>query len=325
MVTYDSGTVGVRSRIHWGGIFAGVLAGVVTDVTLLVLGLAAGLISAGNGGMDLGGLAITGVIYLVIVTAFSAYLGGLVTARAASFLTPAQGRFNGLLMGMLMLILSTWVISTALGRVVNTATNLAGTVVSAGAQAIGSAANAPGGVGGALNSLGLGDQYQAVVSGFNRDQLVDLIAQASPELNQQQVAAAADVVSSVIQNAGRNISNNLSNLSNLGSVVGHQLDNVSQALQGPEFVSRLQRRGLSQTQAQEVATVIQKRFTELRTQTQQTIDAITKTAAKAASTAAWIWLLLSGLILAFATFGGGRGGEVEPVTSPATVKDTRVQ
>lgn len=58
MVTYQDGTVGIRSRIHWGRIFAGVLAGVVTNVALLVL-------------------------------------GGLVTARAASFLTSAQGRFGG--------------------------------------------------------------------------------------------------------------------------------------------------------------------------------------------------------------------------------------
>ncbi|MER3553366.1 MAG: hypothetical protein C4331_03185 [Meiothermus sp.] len=315
MIAYgdNAAPVAVRSRIHWGGIFAGVLAGVVTYVALLVLGLAVGLLSAGTAGVDLGSLAIGGLIYIVIITAFSAYLAGVTTARAAGFLTPAQGRFNGLLTGMLMLILSTLVVSNVLSRGINTATNVAGSVLNAGAQAVGAAANSPGGLQGTANSVGLGQQYQALVSGFDRNELVDVIAQAVPELNQQQVGAAADVVSSVINNAARNISNNLGNLSNLGAVVGRQLDNVSQALQGPDFVSRLQRRGLSQAQAQEVAQVIQQRFSEARTQTQQTIDEVSRTAARAASTAAWIWLLTAGLILGLAAFGGGRGGEVETV------------
>ena len=300
----DGGAVALRSRINWPGIFAGVLAGVITYVALLVLGLAVGLVSASGGGLDLGGLAIGGLIYLVIVTAASAYLAGLTTARAAAFLTPAQGRFNGLLTGILMLALSTWAVSSLLGGALNTASNVAGSVLSAGAQAAGAAANNP----------GISDPVGAVVNGLDRNQLVDIISQATPELSQQQVGAAADVVGGIITNARNNIANTVGkgNVANLGGVVSKQLDNIGQALQGPQFVSRLQRQGLSQAQAQQVATTIQQRYSETRTQVQQTVDSVTKAAARAASTAAWVWLLTAGLVLGLSTFGGGRGGEVEP-------------
>ena len=312
MIAYENGAgpVELRSRINWPGIFAGVLAGVITYVALLVLGLAIGLLSAGASGVDLGGLAIGGLIYLVVATAFAAYLAGLTTARAAAFLTPAQGRLNGLLTGMLMLILSTLVVTNVISRGLNTATNVAGSVLNAGAQVAGAAANNP----------SVSDPVQAVVNGLNRDQLVGIIAQATPELNQQQVGAAADVVGGIITNARNNIANTVGsgNIANLGGVVSRQLDNIGQALQGPQFVSRLQRQGLSQAQAQQVATTIQQRFTETRTQAQQTFDQVSRAAAKAASTAAWVWLLTAGLVLGLSAFGGGQGGEVEPAKAVRT-------
>ena len=91
---------------------------------------------------------------------------------------------------------------------------------------------------------------------------------------------------------------------------------TSNALSGDQFVSRLQKRGLSKAQAQEVSTVIGKRVAELRTQGEQAVQAasdqaqqVARDAASTAGKAAWIWLLLAGLVLGLASYGGGFGND----------------
>ena len=155
----------------------------------------------------------------------------------------------------------------------STATN----AVSSAAGAVSNATNNSGGVQGVLNNLGLGDIYQSISSGLNEEELTQLISDAEPSLSEAQVSAAAGTVGNVVRLAGRNITQNLDNLSDIGGVVNRQVESVTQALSGPEFVARLQSRGLSQAQATEVARVVNARVEELRTQGQQAADAIAKT------------------------------------------------
>jgi hypothetical protein len=112
----------------------------------------------------------------------------------------------------------------------------------------------------------------------------------------------------------------LSDISSLDEIVTRQADNVQNSLSGPDFVQNLEARGLSNTQAQEVATVINERVTEARQQIQETAQAVrtraeelAQTAARTTAQAAWVWLLLSGVTLLFSTLGGGYGKDVDPI------------
>jgi hypothetical protein len=313
-------------RLGWGGILGGVLAGIFTYVCLLLLGVAVGFI--GLESASLGGIATGAVIWLAVSLAIASFLAGLTAARAVGDLTPARGRFNGLLVGILLMMVMSLFTINIVTRGVSALTNLAGSVVGTAASAAGNAAGAAdanGGVGGILESLGVGNEYQALVSGFNEEELTQLIAEASPELNETQVAAAVSVVSEELQAAGRNIGNNLADISSLDEIVTRQADNVQTALSGEEFVQNLVGEGLSDTQAQEVATVINERVTEARQQIQETATAVrtraeelAEAAARTAARAAWIWLLLAGITIGFAVLGGGRGKDIDPDTMART-------
>jgi hypothetical protein len=310
-------------RISWTGIATGLVAGLVIQAALMVLGLAIGLVSV-NSLQNLGGIAITAGIWLAISWAIAAYVSGLTAARAASHLTPGQGRFNGLITGMLLLLVSTLftasLLSSAVDRVTGAAKDVAVTTASAVGgvtAAAGGAVAQNGGLQGTLQSLGLGDAYQTLSNGLGDTEINQIIADASPELNQTQVAAATGVIRGIINNASRDLGTALQNPSELGNFVSSRVDSISKALSGPDFVNRLQRRGLSKAQAQEVSTAVNKRVSELRTQGEQAAKAVAdqtaqlaRSAADTAGKAAWTWLLFAGLVLGFASLGGGMGNDL---------------
>jgi hypothetical protein len=307
-------------RLGWGGIIAGVLAALFTYITLLLLGVAIGFIDLNI--TSLGDTAIGAVIWLGVSLAIASFLGGLTAARAEGDLTPARGRFNGLIVGMLLMAAMTLFTTTLISRGIQTLTNVIGSVAGTAANAVGGAASAAseaGGLGGLAETLGVGNEYQALVSGFNEEELTQLIAEASPELDETQVGAAVSVITDELSSAGQNIGNNLTDISNLNEIVTRQADNVTNALAAPEFVQNLTARGLSEAQAQEVATVINERVATTRQQIQETATAVqtraeelAEAAARTAARAAWIWLLLAGVTFLFATLGGGFGKSVDP-------------
>jgi hypothetical protein len=302
-------------RLHWGGIIAGSLTGLVTYITLGLLGVAIGFGVAANltDLRGLGSIGIGGVIWLVLSLAISSFLGGLVAARASTDLNMSRGRFNGVVTGIVMSAVLTLITLNGLNNAANTAGNVVSTAVSAtaaGATGIASGVNNAGGLEGLANQLGLSNELQALQNGLNRNEISQIIADSSPELSATQVDAAAATIESIANNAARNIGNNLSNVSNLGEVVNRQADAIAQALQGDQFASRLRNRGLTEAQAQEVVTVIGQRVTELRQQAQALQNQAAETARAAAGTLAnaiWIWLLAVGITLAASTFGGGMG------------------
>ena len=318
-------------RLHWGGILAGTLTGLVTYIALGALGVAIGFGAAANLSdiRGLQGIGITGAIWLVLSLAGASFLAGLVAARANTDVNMPRGRFNGVMTGIAMCAVLTLAtlggISSLAMNVGNAAGNAVSTAVNAtagGLAATGAATSNAGGLQGLAGSIGLGDELQALQNGLNRNEIAQIIADASPELNQTQVGAAAATIESIINNASRNIGGNLTDVSNIGNIVTKQADAIGAALQGNQFSSRLQRRGLSKAQADEVVTVVSARVTELRQQAQQTATAITETTARVAketaaatSRAIWIWLAAVGVTLLASTFGGGFGA-----TDRSTVK-----
>jgi len=128
----------------------------------------------------------------------------------------------------------------------------------------------------ALDDLGLrrgggvgAEATRFAVSGLNADTIGQIIGDASPDLTEAQSTAAAKVVSGIITRASNDLGNNLSNVSNLSDFVKNRVDNIQKALSGQEFVTRLQRQGLSQAQAQATQTAI---VTEAKRVQQQATD-----------------------------------------------------
>jgi hypothetical protein len=322
-------------RLHWGSILAGTLTGLVTYIVLGALGAAIGLGAAANltDIRGLGGIGITGAIWLVISLGLASFLAGLVAARATTDM--ARGRFNGVITGIAMSAVLTLLTYSGLSSLATTTTNTAGSVISA-ASAVGAATTAgtvnatnnAGGLEGLANQLGLGDELQALQNGLSRTEIAQIIADGSPELNTTQVDAAAATIEGIVRNASRNLSSALSDPSNIGNVVSKQADAITQALQGDQFSSRLQRRGLSKAQADEVVTVVGNRVTEIRQQATQTAEAVqaqaaetAKAASSTASKAIWIWLLSIGLTLLATTFGGGFGATDRRLVVNSDVND----
>jgi hypothetical protein len=274
-------------RLNWTGIIAGVIVGIVTYAALLILGVAVGFIGIED--TSLSSIATGSVIWLAISLIFSSFLAGLTAARAAGNLTPARGRFNGLVVGMLLMILMSVFTLNLVSRAVTGLVNLTGSVVGTAANAVGSAAGAAtdpnSGLSSALESLGIQNEYQALVNGFNEQELTQIIAEASPELNQEQVGAAVGVVTDELQAAGRNIGANLSDISNLGEIVTRQADAVESGLSGEQFIQNLTAQGLSAQQAQQVATVVGQRVADTRQQIQQTATAVEERASELAQSA----------------------------------------
>ena len=265
-------------------------------------------------------------IWFAISWGVAAFVAGLSAARAAGYLSTAQGRFNGLLTGAVLFVVSSVFTVSLVSNVVNSVTGTARDIVGTAASAVGNVAGAAGGtvaqnggLEGTLRSLGLGDAYQSVTSGLDDGAINQLIADASPELNQTQVAAATGVVRGIVNNASRDLSGALANPGDLPGFVTKRVEAISSALSGADFTARLQRRGLSQAQAKQVSTVIGKRVTELRTQGEQAAKAaadsaaqIAKDAANTAGKAAWAWLFFAGLVMGLSAFGGGMGGNINP-------------
>ena len=287
----------IMQRISWVGIVAGLVVGIVTQLALTLLGVAVGAATIDT----LSGLAWSTIIWLAISLAISAFLAGLTAARAAGYFTPAQGRFNGLITGMLLVLALTSFSYNALLGGVRTALGIAGGVGTAVAGAATTAGN-----NGALQS----DPVQSLLSGLNENQISQIIAQNSPELNQTQVQAATNVVTGIANRAANTLGNNLSNISSLPDLISSRVKSIQAALSGPQFVTRLQRQGLTQPQAQETAKSINTLVNDTVTQAQQTADAAARIARNTAITAGWLWLLAAGFILLFSVWGGHTGNDV---------------
>lgn len=294
MTLVERGTV--LTRINWTGVLAGLAVGVVTQLALSALGVV-----FGAGADSFGSLAIGTVIWLAVSVGISSWLAGLTAARAAGYLTPAQGRFNGLVTGSLLALLTTLLLGNALTAGFRTASNVIGGAASTAAAA-GSAA--------ADSGVAQSGPLQNILNGLDEQEIGQLIADGAPELSTEQATAATSVVSGIIRRASNDIGNNLGDITNLGQLVTKRVDAVTAALSGPQLVTRLQRQGLSQAQAQETARTISERATQLREQAEQTAAATERLARQAATTAAWGSLLALGLILGLATLGGGMGSDL---------------
>ncbi len=295
-----------RSRVNWRGVFAGLVAGLAVLVTLGTLGVAIGASAADSAG----GLAVGALIWTALTVIVSAFLAGYTAVRAGNQGLASRGQFTGLVTGMLMTLALTLVLSNVISGLVGTASSVIGTVASGAATATAAAGTA------AANNPGTQDAAQSLLSGLNADSIGQIIGQASPGLSDAQATAAAKVVSGIVTRASNDLGTNLNNVTNLGGFVTNRVNSIQKALSGPEFVTRLQRQGLTQPQAQATQTAIVAQAKQIEQQA-TAAAAAARIARQAAISAAWGSLLAAGLVIGFATLGGNQAASTRRKISGA--------
>lgn len=285
-----------RHRVSWPGVFAGLLAGITVLVVLGTLGVAFGLSTANS----LGNFGTGAIIWTALTVLISAYLAGYTAVRAGNQGLASRGQFTGLVTGMLMTLALTLFLSNLVRGLVGSASNVIGSVSSGVASATAAAGTA------AANTPGTQDAASSLLSGLNADNIGQIIGEASPGLSEQQSTAAARVVSGIITRASNDLGSNLGNVANLSDFVTNRVNSIQKALTGDQFVTRLQRQGLTQAQAQATQTAVVTQAKQIQQQATDAAAAAAKIARQAAITAAWGSLLAAGLIIGASTFGGNQ-------------------
>jgi hypothetical protein len=133
---------GVVKRVSWPAIFSGVVLVLAVEVLLNMLGagIGLGLVNPNGGGADARGLGIGAGIWWFASTIIALLFGCYVAARLAGVATRFDGMLHGLVIWGLALLLTVYLLSTAIGSVIGGAFTLVGDTVSAAGKGLASAA-----------------------------------------------------------------------------------------------------------------------------------------------------------------------------------------
>ncbi|MEW6421929.1 MAG: hypothetical protein AB1511_09420 [Deinococcota bacterium] len=284
-------------RLHWGGVFAGLVLGVVTTLSILALGAVITALT----GITLTGTGIQAIIWAAIAALVGAYAAGLTAVRASApatrntdgiaAMTHGDATMTGLVTGGLLVLLTTWLAYSAASSLFGTATNIVGNLAGTVTNAASNAAQS----GTVQNGL------QNFISGVDEKDVAALIAQNSPSLNQQQVQAAANVVTNIFRRTAYDLGNQ--SITSLQDFIPARVKAIQDALTGQDFVNRLERQGLSAPQAQEVQNVISNEINRLQKQATDLANTAEQNARIAARNTGLGWLLSAGLTLLLAVMG----------------------
>lgn len=287
-------------RLSWGAIFAGFIAATVLQMVLSTLGVAIGLAAFDPGqGDSARELGIGTAVWFALTAIISMFVGGLTTGRLAGVLTRGDGRLHGVIMWSLSTLLALYFASAGLGRVLGGAVSLVTSTTSAVA---GAAVGAAGQIGSTAIDQGGGIDFQQL----QREIETTLEQTGNPALQpdtlQEQVAATRGTATTGVSN--QQLAQELTERvrQTAGQVDRQDLINVITA-----------RTGMSQGEAEQLATRVESAAGAARTQVgaaaqdvQQQAGAAAEQAANLASKAAWAALLIMGLSLGAAVVGAGR-------------------
>ena len=125
----------VRRRISWGAIFAGVVLVLAVQLLLSLLGLAVGLttVDPGQGASGMPSASSLGIgagIWWTVSYIIALIAGGYIAARLAGIVTSYDGVLHGLLTWAFALLVTFYLLTTALGGVIGGAFRTVGGAVS---------------------------------------------------------------------------------------------------------------------------------------------------------------------------------------------------
>lgn len=297
-------------RLSWRGVLAGLVVGLVSTLTIIALGLVITALT----GITLSGVGIAAAIWTGIAALVGAYLAGLTAVRSnapasrdgVAAMTTDDATLTGLVVGSVLVLLTTLFAFNSVSSIVGTAGNLLGSAGSLVSNATGAAANA-------ANGAQL-PNVQNYLNNITPSDVEALVAQNTDNLSQEQIAATSEVVSGIARRATNDLGT--VDLNNIGDFAQARVDSIKAALTGPQFVTRLERKGLTNAQATQVQTQITGAVDRIQQQADQAVKNAEKAARTAASTAGWGWLLVAGLTLLASIFGA-RSAATTPVTNVA--------
>lgn len=125
-------------RISWGAVFAGTVLALVLQLSLSLLGLGIGLgtIDPLQEQNPMSGIGTGAIIWWVVSMLVSLYLGATVASRLAGMPRPTDGLLHGLLTWSLVTLLTFYLLTTAVGRIIGGVTGVAGRALTGVGQGI---------------------------------------------------------------------------------------------------------------------------------------------------------------------------------------------
>ncbi|PRY13185.1 hypothetical protein CLV24_10699 [Pontibacter ummariensis] len=134
---YGTG-LGVFKRISWGAVFAGLVVALVVQLawSLLGLGIGFGTINPVEEQDPMAGLGTGALIWWIVSTLVSLFIGGWVAGRLAGMPTTADSILHGIITWSLFTLLSFYLLTTAVGRVLSGVGSLVGDTLSLAGRGI---------------------------------------------------------------------------------------------------------------------------------------------------------------------------------------------
>jgi hypothetical protein len=119
-------------RISWGAILAGAVLALVIQLALSLLGIGIGLgtIDPLTEQNPMAGIGVGAAIWWVVSMLVSLYLGATVASRLAGMPRPTDGMLHGLLTWSVVTLLTFYLLTTAVGRIIGGVTGVAGRALS---------------------------------------------------------------------------------------------------------------------------------------------------------------------------------------------------
>ena len=302
-------------RISWGAVFAGTVLALVIQLSLSLLGLGIGLgtIDPLQEQNPMSGIGVGAIIWWVLSMLISLYLGATVASRLAGMPRPTDGLLHGLLTWSLVTLLTFYLLTTAVGRIIGGVTGVAGRALTGVGQGI--AAIAPEAGQAIQNEL----QQQGIdVSDLKREARLLLRQTGKPALNpnnlERQARAAGQSAQTEARQSAANPGAADDNFDDLIDRLTSRAETIGNAADRDAAVNVvMQRTGKSRAESEQIVDnwiaagrQAQAKFDTLKVKAAQQARQIGDAAAEGLSKAALLAALGLGLGAAAAAFGGWR-------------------
>jgi hypothetical protein len=183
----------VVSHVSWSSVFAGVVITMVVMFTLAILGMGIGLssIQPQSQANPFSGLGTGSLIWWVIISIVSLFIGGWVSSRMAGIQRASDGALHGLVTWGVSTLVMVFFLTSTVGAVIGGGLGLVKNVAQIGGATGGAAAAAnPGATRGAVNQM-----QQAIPNITNQAKNI------TPQQRQQMEAQARNVGGQVAKGA----------------------------------------------------------------------------------------------------------------------------
>ncbi len=125
-----------RSSICWGSIFAGVVAGMIVQVVLSLLGLAIGFNIFEPGQHSYTGLSVGSSLWLIVSALASGFAGGWVATALANVSSRFDGLMHGILSWGVFMVIAFYLFGSSVGTILGGAFNLSSAALTGASQGV---------------------------------------------------------------------------------------------------------------------------------------------------------------------------------------------